>query len=309
VAFAFSTVLQQGSARSTALRHAAAGHSHHRSWLPVVRLFDRLLRDRTWMLGWAFGGAGFICHAVALHLGAIAVIQSVLVSQLMFSLLISARLRNLRPTARDWFGAAAICIGIVTMVLLRGEVGQHTPSRGSVAVYAVIILVAIATLLAVARAVTARRPHTQARTALVAIASGMSFSGTATCMVLLTGDIAERGLPGLFGAPVLGVAMFSVIGTLLVQDAFASGSLPTAVATMTITDPVCSATVGAVLFDAAPPGGWVLFVGLPLCAALVATGVILLATSTTLHDERHLHPPVVSEEWSATSSQTVRSQG
>jgi hypothetical protein len=138
----------------------------------------------------------------------------------------------------------------------------------------------------------------------------MSFSGTAAFLVLVTGNVAGRGLTGLLEWPTVGVAAFSILGTVLVQDAFASGSLSTAVATMTITDPICSGIVGAVLFDAAPPGGWVLFVGLPLCAALVATGVVLLATSTTLHDESHLYAAdAASEEWSASSSETVRSQG
>src|SRR5262245_1148835 len=109
VSFGFSTVLQQSTARSTALRHTGTG----RSWLPVLALFDRLVRNRAWLLGWALSGFGFLCHALALHLGAIAVIQAVLVTQLMFALLISARRHGLRPKPRDWAGAAAICTGIV----------------------------------------------------------------------------------------------------------------------------------------------------------------------------------------------------
>jgi len=306
VAFGFSTVLQQGTARSTALRHSGTG----RSWLPVLGLLDRLVRDRAWLVGWALSGFGFLCHALALHFGAIAVIQAVLVSKLMFALLISARRHSLRPTPRDWVGAAAICTGIITLVLLRGDVTQHDPTPRSVVGYAGIVGVAMATLVGLARLASLRRPNAQIRTALVAVASGMSFSGTAAFLVLVTNNIADRGPMGLLEWPTIGVAAFAIVGTVLVQDAFASGSLPTAVATMTITDPICSGIVGAVLFDAAPPGGWVLFAGLPLCAALVATGVVLLATSATLHDERHLYAAAAeSKEWSASSSETVRSHG
>jgi hypothetical protein len=78
------------------------------------------------------------------------------------------------------------------------------------------------------------------------------------------------------------------MGSLLVQDSFASGSLPTALTAMTITDPLVSSIVGAVLFDAIPPAGVELAVGLPASGLLIAAGVVVLANSATLHDERHL---------------------
>jgi hypothetical protein len=88
--------------------------------------------------------------------------------------------------------------------------------------------------------------------------------------------------------PLLCLLASAVTGSLLVQDAFASGSLPTALTAMTITDPLVSAVVGAIVFDATPPTGIHLWLGLPSCGLLVGLGVALIAGSSTLHDERQV---------------------
>jgi drug/metabolite transporter (DMT)-like permease len=282
LAFASSTVLQQGTARSTALRHGTG----RLSWLPVLAFFGTMVRQPAWLIGYGLNAVGFVLHVVALHLGAIAIVQAVLVIQLLFALLISAVRRHLRPTPRDWLGAASVCAGIATLVLLRGDVDQQVASRGKVAVFAVVVVLALTTVLPVARALR-RRP--QIRTALVAVGAGMCFCTTAVFVVVVTDEVAHSGLSGLVGAPMLGIVASATVGTLFVQDAFASGSLPTAVTAMTITDPVGSSVVGALLFDATPPAGLELWLGLPVAGALIVTGVTLLATSATLHDECHLH--------------------
>jgi hypothetical protein len=96
-------------------------------------------------------------------------------------------------------------------------------------------------------------------------------------LVLTTDDLPHVGWP-------LPCVMLSTLtGGLLAQDAFASGSLPTALTAMTITDPTTSYVAGAVLVNVAyTPHP----IPLGFAAALVTSGVILLANSPTLHDER-----------------------
>jgi hypothetical protein len=324
-AFALATVLQQGSARSTALQTGAASR---RGWLPVLGILGRLLRDRRWLVGWVVNVIGFGCHVLALHLGAIAVVQAVLVLQLLGALLIAAARHSLRPKPRDWVGAVAVCSGIVTLVLLRGGVEQHVASQRAVLSYGGIAAAVIVGLVGVARLL---RRRVQTRSALVAVAAGIGFSTTAAFIVVVTADISEFGLVGVFGWPLVGIVVSSTVGMLLVQDAFAGGSMPTSVTAMTITDPICSAVVGAVLFDAVPPHGLELVIGLPVAGMLVVTGVVLLANSPTLHDERHFaerseqpaesartptqrgvgqpEVPGASDAWSSSSDETVRSHG
>jgi hypothetical protein len=129
-------------------------------------------------------------------------------------------------------------------------------------------------------------------------------------VVVLSHDLTDHGPMSLLSWPLVGVIASASVGTILVQDAFASGSLPTAVTAMTIADPVSSGVVGTFLFDVTRPSGLELWLGLPLVAALIITGVTLLATSTTLHDERHLHdgtlPPVQPRKARAAGSSPDR---
>lgn len=278
VAFAFAAVVQQTQARSMARGEQARAPR----WLPVLRVIGPLLRDPRWLAGAAVNVLGFAAQALALHLGVIAVVQAVLVLQLLFALLISANRRSLRPSPRDWTGATAVCAGIAILVALRGGVGQQVPQREDFGGYLLAIAATVATMLLGAR--LARR-HAQTRTALVAIAAGLSFSTTAVLLVVLTHDVATSGAAGLVSWLPLGIAATGVVGELLVQDAFAGGSLPTALTATTITDPLCSAVAGAVLFDAVRPSGLQLLLGLPVVGVLIVGGVVLLATSATLHDE------------------------
>lgn len=75
-------------------------------------------------------------------------------------------------------------------------------------------------------------------------------------------------------------------GGLLAQDAFASGSLPTALTAMAVTDPVASWVIGALVFDLHPPAGPTALLGSAAAGLLVVAGVAVLANSPTLHERR-----------------------
>jgi hypothetical protein len=313
IAFAFSTVLQQATARTASLkstrdspvrvapspRRPGLGESapsrakvtvgaRVRSWLPVLGLLGELMRHPAWLMGWLLNAIGFSAHVGALHLGAIGVVQAILVAQLPFALLVRAVWRGVRPTARDWFSIACVTAGLVLLVGLRGEEPQHPAVRSHVVVFLCAGVAFVITMLAAARKIH-NRP--QLRTVLAAAGAGTCFSMTAVLVVVVTGDIAHSGLSGLLDWPTVCVAASSILGTLMVQESFASGSLPTALTTSTITDPVLSGIVGTVLFSAVAPAGLRLYAGLPVAAVLVITGVVLITRSPTLHLEPlHVQP-------------------
>lgn len=286
VLFAVSTTLQQGAARSTALDRAATsddlGALGKAEWLPVLNLLRRLVRDPGWLVGWLLNVFGFVAHAVALRLGSIAAVQAILVAQLIFALMITAARRSLRPTSRDWFAAAAVCVGVAMLVLLRGDVRQSVPPRAWLMVFLLVLGGLVITILGVARRIGR---HAQTRTALVAVGAGMCFCATAVLVVVITHDMSD-GVLRVLDWPLLCLVGSAIAGSLLVQDSFASGSLPTALTAMTITDPLASVVAGAVLFDATPPAGLELALALPVSALLIVIGVVLLANSPTVHDER-----------------------
>ncbi|MFI9505443.1 DMT family transporter [Nocardia sp. NPDC052566] len=268
--FAASAALQQAAARQAA---TAAGQGR---WLTIIGILRALLTDRRWLAGQGANVAGFAVHATALRLGAISVVQALLVVQLLFALPMAAARRGRGLLGRDWAGTILVCAGLI--LLVAQGVPAHSavqpellPGAGVGVFIAVIVLVAAGRLAG----------STQLRSALLAIAAGCCFATTAVLVV-----VATSALPQLSWA-LLGIPVSTCIGGLLTQEAYARGSLPTALTAMTITDPVLSYAAGATLFTVVTHPH-----PLPLaCAALpVIAGVAVLANSPTLHDERLREP-------------------
>jgi hypothetical protein len=203
----------------------------------------------------------------------------------MFAVAAAALLRRERPKARDWYGAASVCAGVILVVLLRGEVTQVAPPRDQVGRAVAGTVVLIAAILVLARG--ALPAHL--RSALVAVGAGIAFCTTAILIVVVTGDLARYGPIGAVSWPVPALALSAVVGSLLVQDSFAGGSLPVALTAMTVTDPLASGVAGVLLFDAARPGPATL-VGLAGAAVLIGLGVGVVANSGALTDDRSAQP-------------------
>jgi hypothetical protein len=304
--FAVSVTLQQSAARDAAQRFDGRfqDRPHPRRWLPVLGMLGDLIRSPQWLAGWLLNVVGFAVHAIALHLGSITVVQCVLVSQLMLTLLVAVRLRRQRVLARDWWGTAAVCVGVGLVIMLRGPVPHGVPSRGkaaaAVAVAALVIVAALALAKMVDGATSERR---QLRSAIVAIGAGTSFATTAVMVVVLTDDLARQGVVAAVGWPLPCLIVSAVVGSLLVQDSFASGSLPTALTAMTITDPVMSGIAGIALFDTGAPPTVPAVAALTAGLVIIGTGVVVLANSPTLRDRVTAHP-----EPAASRSQRGRRQ-
>jgi hypothetical protein len=286
--FAVSVTLQQAAARAIAVHAGTAAPTppgQRRGWLPVLGLLTRLARNPYWLAGWALNVLGFVAHAAALHLGSITAVQAILVMQLMFALMLASMLYRRPPLPRDWVGTTAVCLGVGLLVTLRGSIAQTAAPDERIWLATIAAIGLIVSILAGARLIG---HHTQTRSALVAVGAGTCFCMTAVYVTVLTGDVARGGLTAAASWPLPCLVVSAIVGSLLVQESFASGSLPTALTSMTITDPVASTLAGVLLFDAEPPAGLEALVGLPVAIALTVVGVILLGYSPTLHDERLL---------------------
>lgn len=273
--FAAAAALQQRAAHS-----ASSSRRTGSRWLPVLGLAHKLVRDRVWLLGWVTNLGGFVAQAAALYAGSIAVVQPLLVTQLIFALALVQR----TPLTRDWVGGGLICAGLAVLLSVRGaapSAGDAHRPRILLATLCAIVLIVV--LLALARGVHDRP---QERAVLVGIGAGICFAMSAVFITLTTDSLVHRGVAHTATDWVgYALAASTLTGLLLGQDAFAAGSLPTAVAATTITNPIASYLAGVFAFDVHPPTSVSALLAVALTGALVAGGVVLLAHSPTVHDQ------------------------
>jgi hypothetical protein len=258
--FALSAFLQQRAARavvgdSSTLRDASG----------VMRLLGRLVRNRTWLVGWITNLCGVGTQAAALKVGSVAAVQPLMASQLLFVLTLASGEQRRWPSARDWLSALAVCAGLVLLLTADASSLTGAPHRHRVLMATACMVGLIVILRQLSR-------HTFPWLAgpLVGVAAGLCHALNAVYLKLTVEDLYHGGAAAtLFDWPVYALAVTAVSGMLLVQIAFASGPLPPAVAAMSVTNPVASFVLGILAFDAPAPRG------LGVLSAIVASGVLI----------------------------------
>nr|WP_277350812.1 DMT family transporter [Rhodococcus sp. HNM0569] len=270
--FALAAFLQQRAARvaveSPATLNAASG---------VARLLRRLVRSRTWLSGWVTNLLGFGTQAAALNLGSVAVVQPFMSTQLLFALPLASAERRQWPSMRDWASAIAVCGGLA--LLLTSEraaplTGQ--PLRPLVLLAAACAIGLIVILVAIGRVVP---PHIAS--SLVAVGAGLCFAMSAVFMKMTIDDLVGRGVAATaVDWPGYALAVSTLSGLVLEQLAFASGALPSAVAAMSVTNPLASFVIGMMAFDVPAP------TAPHELAAIAASGVLIVIGVTGLAHAR-----------------------
>jgi drug/metabolite transporter (DMT)-like permease len=277
--FAAAASLQQHSAQTAreALAPPQPAGRVRANVAPLPALARRLIRSRLWVAGWTTNLVGFLTQAAALHFGSVALVQPLLVTQLLFALPMATAWSRRRASPRAWLSAAAITGGVALFLAVRGAAPvTGEPNRENI-VKAGLSAIAVVALLVAAS--VGRRQLTQA--ALLAVAAGLCFAMSAVLMKLTAADLLDRGVAETAADwPGYALAVSTLTGLLLGQWAFASGSLAAAVAIMTITNPVASYLVGVLAFHVAAPTTPAALAAVAGAGVLITAGVVGLAHSS-----------------------------
>jgi hypothetical protein len=250
-------------------------------------LFGRLVKNRLWLAGWTANLAGFMAQAAALHLGSIAVVQALLVTQLVFGILLGTIGTERSVILRDVVGAASVSGGLAVLLSVRGAApGTGVPDRGRLllafAAAAVVVFVAVSAAGVRGGAV---------RATLLGGASGLCFAATAVLIKLTTSDLLHRGVVATaLDWPGYALAGSATTGLLLGQQAFAAGPLSAALTAMNMTNPVVSYLYAVLAFHAPVPTSPGVLAALAGTCLLLALGVILLAHSPSVRMAMPLRP-------------------
>lgn len=291
--YALAASLQQHEANKA---NRDIQHQRHQAGLPqpdaagaglrrrvfLLSLARRLSRSQLWRLGWAINLGGFLVQGAALYLGSVALVQPLLVTQLIFALPLTTLWVRRWPSRLAWLSGAAICGGVTLFLVAHGSSQLRGEAhRDRVVLAGVSVAAAVAFLVRIS---AGRSPLVQA--ALISVGAGLCFAMSAVLMKLTAEDLVERGVAATARDwPGYTLAVSAVTGVVLGQWAFATGSLPTAVAAMTITNPLASYLIGILAFRIAPEPSSVRLAATVAAGALISVGVVGLAHSSIVQPQ------------------------
>lgn len=239
------------SALASALMYALASVFQHRGTVgePAAEkiqlgLLVRLARSRIWLLGVACDAAGYVLQFIALGHGPIVMVQTLLVSGLLFALPLGAALSGRRLASSDWLGAFAVCAGLaVFLVVASPAAGRSNPATTTWMVLLCAVALGVAGLVSWGRGPASRR-----RAVALGSAAGLVYGGAAA-LTKTTAHILDRGVLGVFVHwQLYALATLGVGGMLLAQSAFQAGALDLSLPALTVVDPVVSILIGVVAF-------------------------------------------------------------
>ena len=241
---------------------------------PGWRTAIDLVRQPAWLLGALFLVGTFAFQALALYFGPLSVVQPVLVLELIFTLGLRVFLLHDGIASRTWSAALTICLGLAAFLVLAspGE-GSHVPNAGQWTLAVGTRGLAVLVLLLLSRYGSPAR-----RAALFGAATAVVWSVDAAFVKQTVDVLAHSGLPGLLTHwPLYAMAATGVLGTVLLQGAYAVGPLAASQATLLIVDPLVSITLGIELFGEQLSTGPGYVLGAVASLAVLGAGVVMLS--------------------------------
>jgi drug/metabolite transporter (DMT)-like permease len=282
--FAASATLQQRASRRVVSEHHAGRASAGRltRYLPVLAHVNRLLSNPLWLFGWVTNLLGFLTQALALHLSSVALVQPLLTTQLLFTLPLVAFWNRQRPLTRDWLAVLSMCAGVAIFLSVRGA----APVEGAADRSAVLLSMTAAAVAVLITVLLAQGKEPTVHAATIGVGAGICFAVSAVLIKLTTTDLLDHGvLATALDWPGYALAISTAVGLLLGQQAYAAGSLPVAVAAMTVTNPLVSYLIGILAFHVSPP------TSAGQLAAVAASGLLLFLGAVGL-----AHSPAIRHD-------------
>jgi hypothetical protein len=247
------------------------------------RIFVDLVRQPLWLTALAANIAGFALQVVALDNGSIAVVQPILVCDLVFAVLILSFLGRRsalrRPGGRRMAVIIFTGVGVTTagiagfLAIGHPSAGTTQISTGMLPVLAIGLIVVIGGCLAVAARNRNLRPLA------LALACGVNYGVAAFVVKLVTSEFGG-GLAGVFtNWPVYVLAVVGPLGFLLNQDAFQQGMFLAPVqALITSADPVISIALGITWLHVRLSTGPAAIAGEIVSILVMIAGIVITAS-------------------------------
>jgi drug/metabolite transporter (DMT)-like permease len=231
-------------------------------------LLGHLLQRPLWLLGNVVGIAGFALQFLALRHGALALVQPLLVTGLVFALGGAAALDHRRLSRLELLSMAATVGGLVLFVAS----SRPGPGLGG-GTSAGWIALGVATAVSVSALIVAARRWRRWRALNLGIAAGI-VGGVLSALIERTAHLVSGGLAHTFAswAPYALIAC-GVFSILLTQSAYQAGDIRTSLPALTVAEPITAILIGQLLFGEQLAQGGLAVIGDVAGLTLMTAGV------------------------------------
>jgi drug/metabolite transporter (DMT)-like permease len=236
-----------------------------------------LIRQPLWLLGVVAMVAAFVFQAIALYKGKLSVVQPVLVTELVFTLVLFRVWLRGAVKAGAWLSASVTCAGLgIFLVMSEPQGGHPQPTEG--AWLSAILTMAGLTLGCV---LLASGGSPVRRAGFYAAGSGIVWATMATFIKSTTDDFSAHGLAGMLQhGSIYAVVLTGIAGAVLTQAALHTGPLSISQPLMVTIDPLASIVLGVWLFGEHFAGTGIRVVVAVLAFAAMAAGVVFMTRTS-----------------------------
>jgi uncharacterized membrane protein len=258
---AASLVLQRRASVAVA---PVAGHGVRAS----VRRFIQPLTRLMWWCGALATLLSAAFQVIALDSGALSLVQPLLASELLFSLLLGAILFGQRPSGALWRAFVMLACGLALFLVAASPSGGRDTAPGIRWLAAGCVLAGVL----VALVLTALRVRGTLRAAVLGSATAVGYATTAALIKEVTARFSGGAEAVLTTWHTYAAAAVGLLSVLLLQWALRAGSLTGSQPALTLGDAMLSVALGAFLFGETINLGWHVVTEL-LGMALIGYGV------------------------------------
>jgi drug/metabolite transporter (DMT)-like permease len=261
-------------------QHAASlGAQHQRSgW----RIALHLAVDPLWLIGLVAAAVGFLLYSVALHYGPLAVVQPLLVTELVSALILRRLWIRQAVAPRAWAAAVAVSVALAVFLLAAAPSG----GAATATVRQWVIVVAVIGALVAGLSLLARSGSPTRKAALLAIAASLAWALTAVFIKVATDTLASYGFVGMFlHWQVYAFAVCGAGAIVLQQAALHVGPLSVSQPLVVVVDPIASIILSVWLFNERLTGDPFQLALAFIAFAVVVVGVVVLSIVTPVHLE------------------------
>ncbi|MDR7299987.1 DMT family transporter [Haloactinomyces albus] len=268
----------------TGLLQQRAASSRPKNEQLSLKLLIALVQNKMWLAGIGVAFLSYAFQAVALSLGPLALVQPLLVAELIFAVPISVRWRGARIGRREWAAVILVVAGLVIGIISAYPRGGDPLQPITLWAYALGGIFVIAGMSLVIGRMVSGPP----RASLFAL-SGAAVLGLQSALFAATIALLRQDIGHTFTTwQPYTLIVASLAGMFLVENAYHAGPLAASMPVMDATLPLVSISIGVALFGEQIRTGTLALTGTAVGLALLIGGIIMLDTSSVIRRQQQI---------------------